>query len=125
MPENAVIPQATEERLASIGAADIVVGIPSYNNADTIPHVVRMAQAGLHKYFSSFRGLIVNSDGGSKDGTPERVMEGHSDDPELLQLPYPVYPVQKLTTPYHNVPNVTSKRNTPWKPPSTKPPSFS
>ena len=33
--------------------ADVVVGIPSYNNARTIGHVVRAAHAGLEKYFPS------------------------------------------------------------------------
>ena len=32
-------------RLASVGSADILVGIPSYNNARTIAHVVRAADA--------------------------------------------------------------------------------
>ena len=35
----------------SIGQADLVIGIPSYNNARTITHVVQAAQAGLAKYF--------------------------------------------------------------------------
>ena len=34
-----------------IGQADIVVGIPSYQNAATIGHVVQAAQTGLAKYF--------------------------------------------------------------------------
>ena len=54
-------------------SADIVVGIPSFNNARTIGHVVRAAAAGLAKYFPAARGIIVNSDGGSKDGTPDAV----------------------------------------------------
>ena len=48
------------------------MGIPSYNNARTIGHVVRAAAAGLAKYFPDRRSVIVNSDGGSKDGTPRR-----------------------------------------------------
>ena len=35
----------------SIGKADIVIGIPSYNNGRTIGHVVQAANAGLSKYF--------------------------------------------------------------------------
>ncbi|MDK2782605.1 MAG: glucosylglycerate synthase [Thermococcaceae archaeon] len=51
----------------------VIVGIPSYNNADTIGYVVRQAAEGLKKYFGG--GLIINSDGGSKDGTREVVMK--------------------------------------------------
>jgi hypothetical protein len=39
------------QAVKSIRAADIVIGIPSYNNVRTISHVVRAAQAGLAKYF--------------------------------------------------------------------------
>jgi len=31
----------TEASLQDIGSADILVGIPSYNNADTVGHVVQ------------------------------------------------------------------------------------
>ena len=40
------IPQESLRRIGELGKADIVVGIPSYNNARTIGHVVRAAQAG-------------------------------------------------------------------------------
>ena len=50
------------EQIERIGSADIVVGIPSFNNARTIGHVVRAAQAGLAKYFPEHKAVIVNSD---------------------------------------------------------------
>ncbi|MFA4646232.1 glycosyltransferase [Pyrococcus kukulkanii] len=50
----------------------VVVGIPSYNNADTIGYVVKQAAEGLKKYFGG--GIIVNADGGSTDGTRDVVL---------------------------------------------------
>lgn len=50
----------------------VVVGIPSYNNADTIGYVVKQVAEGLKKYFGG--GIIVNSDGGSTDGTRDVVL---------------------------------------------------
>jgi hypothetical protein len=100
----AVLPPETRERLALIDAADIVIGIPSYNNATTIGHVVRMAQIGIHSHFGNHRGLILNSDGGSSDGTPDVVMEASLDDSEVINIPHPVHPVQRLSTPYHGIP---------------------
>jgi glucosylglycerate synthase len=38
-----VLPPDAVDRVREIGHADIVVGIPSYNNARTIGHVVRAA----------------------------------------------------------------------------------
>ena len=62
------------QRIAEIGQADILVGIPSYNNAHTIGHVVRMAAEGVVKYFPEMRPVIINSDGSSSDGTREVVL---------------------------------------------------
>jgi glycosyltransferase involved in cell wall biosynthesis len=83
---------------------DIIVGIPSYNNARTIAHVVRAANAGLAKYFPDCTSLIVNSDGGSKDGTREAVLSSQVDDMHLLLVSHPVTPVQRLSVPYDGVP---------------------
>lgn len=51
----------------------IVVGIPSYKNAATIGFVAQVAAEGLAKYFAGTRVAIVNSDGGSPDGTRDIV----------------------------------------------------
>lgn len=84
--------------------ADIVVGIPSYNNVRTIGHVVRAAHTGLAKYFSQFSSVIVNSDGGSTDGTQEAVLSSEVDEARVLLLPTPLKPVHRLSFPYHGIP---------------------
>src|SRR3989454_4235191 len=53
--------------------ADIVVGIPSFGNAATIEHVTETAAEGLRRNFPNMRAVIVNADGGSEDGTRDRV----------------------------------------------------
>ncbi len=53
--------------------ADIVVGIPSFRNAATIGHVTEAAAEGLRRNFPNMRAVIVNADGGSDDGTRDRV----------------------------------------------------
>ena len=53
--------------------ADIVVGIPSFRNAATIGHVTEAAAEGLRRNFPKMRAVIVNADGGSEDGTRDRV----------------------------------------------------
>jgi len=93
-----------EDRLREIGAADLLVGIPSYNNARTIGHVARAAAAGLAKYFPESRAVIVNSDGGSTDGTPELVASVESAAPRAILVRHPLSVVHKIVTPYHGVP---------------------
>src|SRR6266496_5075292 len=94
-------PAASEPEVKHV---DIIVGIPSYNNARTIGHVVRAAAAGLAKYFPNASSMIVNSDGGSKDGTRDAVLSSHVEDMHLLLVSHPVTPVQRLSVPYDGVP---------------------
>ncbi len=51
--------------------ADLVIGIPSYNEADNIVFVVEKAQEGLKKYFPRKKSVIINVDNHSSDGTKE------------------------------------------------------
>lgn len=92
------------ERVAELGQADIVVGIPSFNNAGTIPHVVRAVTAGLAKYFASHRAVLVNSDGGSIDGTPDEVAKADFGSAHTILASHPAVPVQRLITAYQGIP---------------------
>jgi len=82
---------------------DILVGIPSFNNAKTIGHVVRAVEAGLTKYFPGRRAVLVNSDGGSTDGTADVVREASADLDSIL-LENRVGGFRKLVIPYHGIP---------------------
>ncbi|HVS31094.1 MAG TPA: glycosyl transferase family 2 [Thermoanaerobaculia bacterium] len=61
--------QSIEDVVAATGGADLVVGIPSYNNGKTIGHVAATAVHGLSTFFAGRPALVLNSDGGSADGT--------------------------------------------------------
>lgn len=91
-------------QLAQIGQADIVVGIPSYNSARTIGHVVRAVQAGLAKYFPEHKAVIVNSDGGSTDGTTDVVQRSSVENFDAILLHHRVTPIAKLAFPYSGIP---------------------
>ncbi|MEA2113559.1 MAG: glycosyltransferase [Patescibacteria group bacterium] len=54
-----------------IKKSEIVVGIPSYNEADSISNVVKQVDKGLVRYFSGKPAVIINSDNNSPDGTGE------------------------------------------------------
>ncbi len=58
----------------SYDTVDLLIGIPSFQNAKTIGHVVRAVETGLRKYFPAERSLIVISDGDSTDGTREAAL---------------------------------------------------
>ncbi len=91
-------------QLKEIREADILVGIPSYNNARTIGRVVRAVIAGLAKYFQGSRAVIINSDGGSTDGTQEEVKRVQIEDFKTILTSHPVHPISRIVTPYHGIP---------------------
>ena len=67
-------------QLISVGEVDILVGLPTYNHAKTIGHVVQVIRDGLLTYFPRERVAILNPDGGSQDGTPDLVRAASIDD---------------------------------------------
>jgi glycosyltransferase involved in cell wall biosynthesis len=87
-----------------IKEADILVGIPSYNNSRTIGHVVRAVIAGLAKYFPKAKAVLVNSDGGSTDGSLEEVKKVGIEDFKMILTSHPVHPIHKIVTPYYGIP---------------------
>ncbi len=101
-----------QNQLEEIREADILVGIPSYNNARTIGHVVRAVIAGLAKYFPKAKAVLVNSDGGSKDGTQEEVKKVQIEDFKTILTSHPVHPLSKIVTPYHGIPGKGSSFRT-------------
>ncbi len=98
-----ILREEVKEKIVEISEADILVGIPSYNNAKTIGHVVRAVQAGLSKYFPDARSVLVNSDGGSTDGTMDVVRETTVDFESIL-LKHRVGRFYKIVTPYQGIP---------------------
>ncbi len=92
------------QQIERIGQAEIVVGIPSYNNAHTIGHVVRAVQGGLAKYFPEHKAVIVNSDGGSSDGTSDVVHNASFENFNAIFLHHRVSPITKIVFPYTGIP---------------------
>ncbi|MGQ9776316.1 MAG: glycosyltransferase [Thermodesulfobacteriota bacterium] len=91
-------------QLNRIGEADLLIGIPSYNNVRTIGRVIRAVMAGLTKYFPNERAVIINSDGGSTDGTQDEVRRVQIEDYRAILTTHPIHPIHKIVTPYHGIP---------------------
>ncbi|HSM38678.1 MAG TPA: cell wall biosynthesis glycosyltransferase [Candidatus Limnocylindrales bacterium] len=87
-----------------VGSADLMVGIPSFGNAETIGYVVRAAQAGMVQYFPDLKPVLVNSDGGSPDDTPRVAVSTES--PEYIEkiiLVSPRHKLQRVTFTYQGI----------------------
>jgi glucosylglycerate synthase len=59
--------------LHDIEKADILVGIPSFNNVLTASYVIAQVTKGLNTYFPNSKSVIFVSDGNSKDDTLKSV----------------------------------------------------
>jgi hypothetical protein len=115
MSEPDAILQERERDLGRIGSVDVVVGIPTYNNVETIERVAEAAIGGLSDRLSSLRTVIVNADGGSRDGTPERLRSALDGRVPVLQAPYALHPVHLLAPPVAGVPGRSEAlRNILW-----------
>ncbi len=93
MSIESALPDTTRAHLDEIRGADILVGIPSYNNAQTIGHVVEQAARGMVEHFPDMKPVLLNSDGGSSDGTAGAVLTASCPSP-----------VTVLSTPYRGLP---------------------
>ncbi len=75
--------KAMENNPLGITESEIVVGIPSLNEADTIPFTVRQVDDGLEKYYPDRQKVIVNCDNASPDGTSKAFMEAATKTPKM------------------------------------------
>lgn len=99
-----LLPDEPRRAAELVCRADIVIGIPSYNNSKTIGHVVQAAYAGLAKYFPQFTGVIINCDEGSTDNTRQAVLSGRIDDSELMLFSASLRAGESVYFPYQGVP---------------------
>ena len=68
---------------SSVRSADIIVGIPSYKEADCISLPTDTAARGLEMYFPKAKAVIINVDNNSPDGTREAFMETPTKVPKI------------------------------------------
>ncbi|MEE2823176.1 MAG: glycosyltransferase [Acidobacteriota bacterium] len=59
-------------------SVDLVVGIPSYNEADNIAFVVEQVAKGLTQYYPERNTVIINADNCSEDGTEKVFLSAES-----------------------------------------------
>jgi glucosylglycerate synthase len=83
-------------------AANLVVGITSYQDAETIGPVTRAVQDGLAGHFPDVTSRILVVDHGSTDGTIARARDALADGGDLVEVP--VRGLDLLELPYHGIP---------------------
>jgi hypothetical protein len=102
--EDSLIPDELLHHLMAVGQVDVLVGIPTLNNASTIAGVVRAVHRAFSRYFPRDRTVLVNSDGGSTDGTPGIVRDASVEEADTLTVSHRLRTTHRISTPYHGVP---------------------
>jgi len=72
-----------EENPCGVTKADIVVGLASYNEADSIAYPTEQASLGLTKYYGGRSSAILNCDNHSPDGTDKVFLGTQTDVPKI------------------------------------------
>lgn len=80
MPERSALTDELLSQLVPVGQVDVLVGIPTFNNAATVEHAARATMTSFLRDFPRERAALVNVDGGSSDGTSDRVLAAGPDD---------------------------------------------
>src|SRR5579864_858740 len=87
-------------QLINVGEVDILVGLPTHNNAKTVGSVVTTIRSGILRGFPRERAVIINADGGSRDGTPELVTGVSIDDARPASNLYALRTLHSISTKY-------------------------
>jgi hypothetical protein len=102
--DESTLSDALLRQLMAVGHVDIMVGLPTLNNAATIVEVVRAIHTCFTRDFPRLRTVLINSDGGSTDGTPELIRAASFTDTDVVQTSHSLRTFHRVVAPYHGLP---------------------
>jgi hypothetical protein len=104
LPEESILSDDFVRELMNVGDVDIVVGVPTYNDGRTVGQVVQAVRAGLLKHFPRERSVIINADGGSRDGTQDLVRAASISDLSVASDLHALRTLHSISTQYEGGP---------------------
>src|SRR5258706_9789803 len=102
--DESTLSDALLRQLMAVGHVDILVGLPTLNNAPTIVDVVRAVHVTFTRDFPRLRTVMINSDGGSTDGTPELIRTASFAEDDMVQTSHSLRTHHRVVVPYHGLP---------------------
>lgn len=88
-----------------VGEVDLLVGVPSHNDAHTIGTTVAVIEESFRQNFTRDRVAIVNVDGGSRDGTSEAVLKSVAETHPSLRGLTSLRTIHRVSTRYPGGPS--------------------
>jgi len=104
LAQDSLISDELLRQLMAVGEVDVLVGLPTLNNASTVAGVIRSVHRAFARYFPRDRTVLINSDGGSTDGTPDLVRDESAGEGETVATSYSLRTMHRISTPYHGLP---------------------
>ena len=104
METDSALPDSLLRQLIAVGQVDVLVGLPTLNNAATIVDVVRAVHVSFTRDFPRLRTVMINSDGGSTDGTPDLIRTVTFTEGDRVQTSHPLRTLHRVLVPYHGLP---------------------
>lgn len=105
LAEESVLTDDFIRQLINVGEVDLLVAVPTHNNAKTVGPVIQAIQAGILKGFTRERTAILNVDGGSRDGTPDVVTGASIDDARRSYNSHALRTLPSISTRYASSPS--------------------
>jgi hypothetical protein len=104
LDDESLLSDALLRQLMAVGQVDILVALPTLNNAATIVDVVRAVHVCFTRDLPRLRTVMINVDGGSTDGTPELIRAASFTDTDVVQTSYSLRTLHRVVAPYHGLP---------------------
>jgi glucosylglycerate synthase len=112
LAEESILSDDFLRELMNVGEVDLLIGVPTFNDAKTVGQVVQAIRAGLLKYFSRQRAVIINADGGSNDGTPDLIRAASISDLQHVSNLYTLRTLHSISTQYPGGPSTGTALHT-------------
>jgi hypothetical protein len=90
--------------LIAVGQVDVLVGLPTLNHADALGPALEAIHVAFNNHLARERTVLLNSDGGSTDGTPDLVRNAPHAGGETLLASHSLRTRHRISAPYHGVP---------------------
>ena len=91
-------------QLMAVGQVDVLVGLPTLNNVATVAAIVRAVHVCFTRDFPRLRTVMINSDGGSTDGTPDLIRDATFSEADMVQTSHSLRTLHRVVAPYHGLP---------------------
>jgi hypothetical protein len=101
---DSALSDALLRQLMAVGQVDILVGLPTLNNAATVVGVARAVHVCFTRDFARLRTVLINSDGGSTDGTPDLIRDESFAAADMVQTSHALRTLHRVMAPYHGLP---------------------